>query len=372
MQKRLLNELSLNEKASFKDPGHGVGYVLGYNKEIGKHLIGYNAQCKRHSQAFANTTGQFVQNKENKYVYSDRVRDYTHFYYADSALELLNTETSADGVYRIGDPVDVQFNSNGQVVARGSVWDGSTTRRGTVVGMTDYGEPLLYMDVPAPGQMEYGMVFNSDINRWLDRKYDNQLNTNRAAFVNSAAVNISKASGKSTVREVQKEQRFEATKEKVMEKSFMEIMKSDAKTAAYRVASTQMTLGIKNALVNLMEKKGQSSERISALKEMLDTKFGEALVSYLAGMALTYAPVISEDPRAKTLAQEFRVSGVSTVGNEVIGIAMEHFMPVLQNALTNLPPAENEVKARVGASAPPVSEELEHTEKKSEQKTLTA
>ena len=195
--KRILNDLSLNDKVSFKDSSYGCGFVLGYNKDIGKHLIGYNSSGKKHSGAFTNTGGHFVQNKDNKYVYSDKLKEFQHYYYADSTLELLNTEEGNEG-YRLGDEVEVQFQANGTVCTKGAYWDGSTTRKAQVVGFTDTGDALLYMtssDGPA-----YGMGFSPDINRLIDSKYDGKLDTSRSAFVNSGSISMSKTGKKQTIR----------------------------------------------------------------------------------------------------------------------------------------------------------------------------
>lgn len=377
--RKLVNELNLNEKVSFKDPTYGAGYILGYNKEIGKHLVGYNANCKRHANAFQNTTGQFVQNKDGKYQYSDRLRDYSHFYFVDSVLELLNTEESTDRQYGTGQQVDVQFNANGSVVPLGGVWDQTTTRRAAVVGMTDRGTPLLYMDAPMAGQAEYGMIFSPEVHRWIDARYDANLNTSRAAFVDGGTVSMGRSNKKQTTgqqpqRAVEQEKVMEHSKDN---RSFWDMMKSDGKNAAVRVASQQLTSGMKTAILTFLEGKGQGSERLAAVKEMLDTKAGEAAIAYLAGNLLTFAPVISDDPRAKMLAEEFRVSGMTTIGNEVFGVAMETVLPVIQNILAQLPAAEGEVKARVGetnkapAITAPSPEEVEHSEKKAEPKTMT-
>lgn len=119
--------------------------------------------------------------------------------------------------------------------------------------------------------------------------------------------------------------------------SFMDKLKVNAEDAAYRVAATQMTSGTKAAILAIMEKQGQGSERIKAISEMLDTEVGSALVAGLLGLGLQYAPMVSEDPRAQRLADEFQVAGMATVGNAVVGIAMEHFVPVVMGALSSLP-----------------------------------
>ena len=362
MAKKILNDLSLGDKVSFKDSSYGSGYVLGYNKEIGKHLIGYNATSKRHSGAFTNTGGNFVQNKENKYVYSDKLKGYQYFFYADSTLELLNTEENTD--HKVGDEVEVQFQANGSVCSKNATWDGTATRKATIVGFNDVGEPVLYFNIPPAGTVEYGLAYSPDFDRWLDKSYDGKLDVKRLAFLQSGSVSMSKISNKVRKEKVKVMSGIKESGEKL---SFMDMMKANAGEAAYRVASKQLSVATKAAILKVMENKGQSSDRIAALKEMLDTAYGEALVSFLIGIGLTYLPMVSNDPRAAKLAEEFRVGSMTTVGNEVIGVAVEHFLPVIQSALTALPEAATEKKQRV-LDAP--AEEQEET--KTEAKTLTA
>jgi hypothetical protein len=148
--------------------------------------------------------------------------------------------------------------------------------------------------------------------------------------------------------------------------------KSDATTAAYRVASTQMTSAVKKSIITVMEKKGQSSDRITALKEMLDTKAGEALVSAMIGITLTYAPMISNDPRAQKLAEEFRVNGIATAGNMVADVMTEHLMPILMNALSSIPEMTGHNTAvRVAEPAKTQKTETTPVEEVAEEKTAT-
>ena len=272
--KRILNDLSLNDKVSFKDSSYGVGVVLGYNKDIGKHLIGYNSSGKKHSGAFTNTGGHFVQNKDNKYVYSDKLKEFQHYYYADSTLELLNTEEGNEG-YRLGDEVEVQFQANGTVCTKGAYWDGSTTRKAQVVGFTDTGDALLYMtssDGPA-----YGMGFSPDINRLIDSKYDGKLDTSRSAFVNSGSISMSKTGKKQTIRKDTVNVMSSAKEGQ----SFMDLMKSDMGTlpiGSPRSRWFQRHQG--SHLGHDEESRSGITTDFEALSEMLDTEIGESAIAF--------------------------------------------------------------------------------------------
>lgn len=148
---------------------------------------------------------------------------------------------------------------------------------------------------------------------------------------------------------------------------FWDMMKDDGKSALYRVAATQSTKGVKAGILKMMEGRGSDNGSLKALEEVLETEFGTALVSAILGMGLTYAPKISEDERVARLAQELRVNSMGTVGNAVAGIAMEHFVPVILNAVNSIPAEENQ-QVRIGDK----HEEEEQEEQKEEGKRATA
>ena len=157
----------------------------------------------------------------------------------------------------------------------------------------------------------------------------------------------------------------EIAKMGIKENGFFNMVKADAENAAYRVAATQITNGTKGAILAIMEKQGQGSERIKTVSEMLDTEVGSAVVSLIVGMGLTYAPKISEDARVKRLAGEFRVNGLAVAGNAVMETAMEYFLPVIMNALQALPAVDEtaDIKARV-TNPPENAREEEESEEK--------
>lgn len=143
--------------------------------------------------------------------------------------------------------------------------------------------------------------------------------------------------------------------------SFFDMMKSDGSKAAYRVAGTQMTKGTKAALLLALEKQGHGKESVAAFASMLDTPSGEAVVSIVLGLSLTYLPMVSSDPRAQKLAEEFRVAGIAGIGNEAIGFAIANLLPVINQAMSSLPAevTSSDQKVRV---ATPSTEQLQAAE----------
>ncbi len=118
---------------------------------------------------------------------------------------------------------------------------------------------------------------------------------------------------------------------------FVEMTKGDAEKAAYRIAATQLSKGMKAAIVSLLQSQGTNSDTLLTISELLDTEMGAAIISLALGMALTYTPKISDDPRVMRIAREFRVNGISKVGDEVLETTLMYIVPVIQSSLEALP-----------------------------------
>eukprot|EP00697_Spironema_sp_BW2_P001901 gnl/Spiro4/12551_TR6641_c0_g1_i1.p1 gnl/Spiro4/12551_TR6641_c0_g1~~gnl/Spiro4/12551_TR6641_c0_g1_i1.p1 ORF type:complete len:368 (-),score=-0.65 gnl/Spiro4/12551_TR6641_c0_g1_i1:707-1810(-) len=141
-----------------------------------------------------------------------------------------------------------------------------------------------------------------------------------------------------------------------MSNKIVETLKGDAKEAAYRVAGTQITNGVKLGVVKLFESKGGTSEHMKMLTEVLDSEVGDSLIALLLGYGLNYAPGLKEDPRIQKLSEEFRINGMAVAGNAIVGAAMESFLPVLTGALSALP-VEETSKPRISESSEEEEEE---------------
>lgn len=131
------------------------------------------------------------------------------------------------------------------------------------------------------------------------------------------------------------------TKEKTMANKLVDTLKDDAKEAAYRVAGTQITNGVKAALVKVFDGRGGKSEQMEMFKALLDSEVGDSLISLILGFGLNYAPKLKDDPRVQKLSEEFRINGMSVAGNAIVGAAMDTLLPVLNSALQSLPEEEN-------------------------------
>jgi hypothetical protein len=162
---------------------------------------------------------------------------------------------------------------------------------------------------------------------------------------------------------------------KMNKPSFTEILKQNAVDAGYRVAATQSTNIVKNAILTVMRNKGADDGAIAGFAKFLDTEFGAALISFALGSGLHYVPHFSEDPRVQRLAEEMRVNGMATAGNAVIGEAMNHVLPALTQVLQNLPAVEesaSNVRVIESSSESRLAEAIEEEENNEVEETIPA
>jgi len=122
--------------------------------------------------------------------------------------------------------------------------------------------------------------------------------------------------------------------------SYLSMTRDDAVDAAYRIAGTQLSKAVKQGIVTLLEKNEEHSKHIESIKTMLDTEIGEALVSMILGMGLSFTPKLTENERAQRLAKEFRVNGMAVAGNAAFNAALKEVLPMISSAISSLPKAE--------------------------------
>lgn len=134
---------------------------------------------------------------------------------------------------------------------------------------------------------------------------------------------------------------------------FVGMVKGDFGNAGYRVTANQLTKATKTALVNALNAKGAKKAQVKAISEVLDSEAGSALIAVALGMALTYVPMISDNPKAAVLAKEFRVGGMTTAGNALIGQVTDTVFPAVMKALNTLPEEKEAPKVRVAEPKTP-------------------
>lgn len=165
-------------------------------------------------------------------------------------------------------------------------------------------------------------------------------------------------------------------KEKVIDNSnFMKMISSDANDMMYRVAAAQLNKVLRQSILAYLKKQGSKRSEIKTIAMLLDSEAGEALLSMIMGMALTYAPGISGNDKAATLAEEFRVSAFATAGNTIVDTVMGTLFPVIMGALSSINETQQE-QAQLRVEAPkeeaPKAELIEEILSSSEQAQMKA
>jgi hypothetical protein len=120
------------------------------------------------------------------------------------------------------------------------------------------------------------------------------------------------------------------------ERSAGDIFKDDCADAAYRMAADKLMKLIKMALLATLLTKSNKGQT-SAFKSLLETQFGEGSMSMMIGYSLTGLLSSNLDYRVQRLLKEFRVSGMTKVGNVVLDSAVMKMMPMISDTIKSLP-----------------------------------
>lgn len=108
--------------------------------------------------------------------------------------------------------------------------------------------------------------------------------------------------------------------------------KKDIANAGYRVASTQISAAIKNAILLLLKKDGFEDGKLKIVQEILDTPVGDAIISYALGNLMTHFRGLTGQPAAVKLASELRINGLSVAGNYIADALMQYIVPAIKDA----------------------------------------
>ena len=116
-------------------------------------------------------------------------------------------------------------------------------------------------------------------------------------------------------------------------------MKDLVKESGVRVAADQSINLIKKTLIKILSKTNSPN-----IEQLLNSDAGNALISILLSNALRYVPQLKEHKNAETLATEFSVSGLSTLGNYLID---EHVLKFVMDLSTTLDSVDDLSKLRL-------------------------
>ena len=118
--------------------------------------------------------------------------------------------------------------------------------------------------------------------------------------------------------------------------SFTQTFQSDLVSSSYRTAAHHISKSSRQLLLSVLREHGFKKKQLRAVTDLLETEYGQALVSLGIGWGLTHFPHLGEDERVQRLAEEFRVSGMSSGMNVAVGSLMEKFLPVVTGVMGQL------------------------------------
>lgn len=152
-----------------------------------------------------------------------------------------------------------------------------------------------------------------------------------------------------------------SNEQEIQSRSFSEIVASDFQKTKIRVAAYGLSRGARAALLSLLRSKKLSKTWVRKIRGLLDTEVGLAIISLVIGWALTCLPMLKEDSRVQLLAEEFRVSGMTLIGTELLDEISRYFIPLMTEALNQIP-QESQVRIAITPDSPPfLDEELEES-----------
>lgn len=120
-------------------------------------------------------------------------------------------------------------------------------------------------------------------------------------------------------------------------KSIKEMISNGGEDAQYRVAAKSICKLTRGSLVKVLEKANLSSDAAKQAELFLDSELGLAAIGFLSGLALNYAPHISENEKVQRISEEFTTESIATVGNVFIENIVGEIMPILSSTLESLP-----------------------------------
>ena len=142
--------------------------------------------------------------------------------------------------------------------------------------------------------------------------------------------------------------------------TFKEQFKADLTNAAYRVGSKQILQLTKNCIVQYARKSCSDEGKIALIVDLLDTELGTAITSTLIATMVSQLPQLKNHPRMRRILKEFRVSGLTTVGNSAVETVMAGLLPVIGSALQGI--EEQKKLDETKCSSPIEEEELAYQE----------
>jgi len=104
-------------------------------------------------------------------------------------------------------------------------------------------------------------------------------------------------------------------------KSFSNLIKTDATNALYRIGATQMMNALKASIIALLQTTGKDNRTVQTIADLLDSDIGLAILSCMCGYSIEH--FVDDSEMASKFAAELRVHGMSIAGNKAFETLFE-------------------------------------------------
>ena len=134
-----------------------------------------------------------------------------------------------------------------------------------------------------------------------------------------------------------------AKKRKTTMSDVLDTVKDDALAAGGRVATYAFLQTVKPAFVAALHKGMSNNSAKKTLVEFFDTPLGEMALSHLLSVGLHYAPINGD--KVEYLKKELRVSGMVTLGEQLIAPMLAPLQAALRNFEVPKKASKTEIKS---------------------------
>ena len=149
--------------------------------------------------------------------------------------------------------------------------------------------------------------------------------------------------------------------DKVEENSFLNRSKKNLVHGGYRVAGKKIAKITKSAITSLLRSKNYSNSDIKLFNSIMESEFGNAIISLVLGVAFTKI----NNVHAQKIADDMQIDGFAIAGEKAFDMVLSGVMPELLPILGGLPPKAKKLRIKKVVEVEEV-EEVEIEEQKKE------
>lgn len=145
----------------------------------------------------------------------------------------------------------------------------------------------------------------------------------------------------------------------------LDMFKSDLGKGTYRAGARQVPKLAQAGLIAFLEARKVNKQWIKSIKEMMKTEAGREMIAFGMSWLVRSIPMLSEDPRAQKLAEEWSVGAIAFAEDTVVNEFMIYMGPAIQEIMKLPFPGGEQAKVRIPTEeikkevAPPVEDDGE-------------